>query len=549
MTALKRFAVWFLGLALALCVFSCRTSPRIYSERLRAIDNSLQEHPDWALDSLSALDPSLLSKEQSAYYSLLLTIAQHKNHIPFPGDSAISIARDYFFNHTQDYYNQARASFYHGLVRQKQDSGDTLAHRLMHQARQIMDDHSIQNDRLSALIDAFLGRINYGNANFEEAALYFYSAIVSERRLGNVRNMVLNLSDLLVCQVTLLDSIQAERTLCILDSTLAQHPDIHSENINNSKALFYLHIAHQLDSADYYCKQWKASPADFGAKQQLLSKIYENQGNILSAINCEKNTYENRRSQDSIYYHAILNRLSYLYDKIECPDSSAHYAHLAYQSLCKEYSQKTEKRVLELEKQYDMTAKEAELAKAKHHRTLLTALLLFSLIILAILVWNLYLSRRLRESDHQAKLKDSLARSLLMSVLSSYSGINQRLSYIHNLPSEKRQEALNLFIRENQKNLANNIDGTLSSYTENFPPNIRTIAGLLGGVQQRAVFILTEMGFSINEIASTLSTSGSQVRSVKSAIRKHIEKLSPDLNLDISQLEIMRKDQQSNTEN
>ncbi|MGX8707441.1 MAG: hypothetical protein ACSW72_01670, partial [Bacteroidales bacterium] len=62
-------------------------------------------------------------------------------------------------------------------------------------------------------------------------------------------------------------------------------------------------------------------------------------------------------------------------------------------------------------------------------------------------------------------------------------------------------------------------------------------------------FILTEMGFSINEIASTLSTSGSQVRSVKSAIRKHIEKLSPDLNLDISQLEIMRKDQQSNTEN
>lgn len=192
MTALKRFAVWFLGLALALCVFSCRTSPRIYSERLRAIDNSLQEHPDWALDSLSALDPSLLSKEQSAYYSLLLTIAQHKNHIPFPGDSAISIARDYFINHTQDYYNQARASFYHGLVRQKKDSGDTLAHRLMHQARQIMDDHSIQNDRLSALIDVFLGRINYGNANFEEAALYFNSAVESERRLGNVRNMVLD---------------------------------------------------------------------------------------------------------------------------------------------------------------------------------------------------------------------------------------------------------------------------------------------------------------------------------------------------------------------
>ena len=549
MTALKRFAVWFLGLALALCVFSCRTSPRIYSERLRAIDNSLQEHPDWALDSLSALDPSLLSKEQSAYYSLLLTIAQHKNHIPFPGDSAISIARDYFINHTQDYYNQARASFYHGLVRQKASAGDTIAHRYMLQAHQIMDQHGIHDDRLSALVDAFLGKINYANGNGPVADQYFCSAIESERRLGNVRNMILDLCSLLICQATLQDTLRAKLTLFSLDSALACHPDVQSENINNAKTIYYSYCSHQLDSALYYCQRWKPSAIDFGAKQHLLANIYSGLGNVSAAIDCEKKAYNNRQAEDSLYFFAYFNKLATLFEQLGNSDSTAHYAKLAYQSLRENYGQKTEKRVLELEKQYDMTAKEAELAKAKHHRTLLTALLLFSLIIIAFLVWNLYLSRRLRESDHQAKLKDSLARSLLMSVLSSYSGINQRLSYIHNLPSEKRQEALNLFIRENQKNLANNIDGTLSSYTESFPPNIRTIAGLLGGVQQRAVLILTEMGFSINEIASTLSTSGSQVRSVKSAIRKHIEKLSPDLNLDISQLEIMRKDQQSNTEN
>ena len=97
------------------------------------------------------------------------------------------------------------------------------------------------------------------------------------------------------------------------------------------------------------------------------------------------------------------------------------------------------------------------------------------------------------------------------------------------------------FIRENQKTLAGNIDGTLASFAENIPPKVRAIADTLGGVQQRAVFILIEMGFSIGDIANMLSTTSAQVRSVKSTVRKQLERLSAEQGQDISHLEIMQK--------
>ncbi len=511
-------------------------------EKLQAIDHDLAENPGGALDSLLAIDNSSISRgDLSAYYSLLLTIAQHKNYLPFPNDSAISFARDYFIDHTRDYYNQARASFYYGVVRQYKSYGDTLAHRLMHQARQIMDDHNIQDDKLFALMNAYLGRINYGNANYEEAACYFRSAVESEQRLGNARNTALDLCDLLVCQVTLLDSLQAERTLYKLDSILTQHLDIQLENFNNGKALYYLYISHQLDSAQYYCNKWKPSPGDSGAKQRLLSTIYERRGIIDTAIEYEKRAYSNRRIADSTYYHTYYNRLSILYDRLGNRDSSAHYARRAYQSLRNNYSQKTEKRILELEKQYNLSTKDAELIKAKHHRALLMILLWFSLIIIAILIWVLRLNRKLKETEKQAKMKDTLTRSLLMSVLSTYTGINRKLSLIHNQPSGKRQDALNQLIRDNQKALAHNVNVSLEAFSEYIPQQVRNIADTLNGAQQRGILILTEMGYSSNEIAQMLSTSIDQVRSVKSSVRRQIEIMSPDLKMDASKLVIMQK--------
>ena len=540
-TTLKRFSVWILGFALSAFVSACGSSPQAVFERLRTIDKSMQEQPAQSLDSLMAMDPSSLNKGQSAYYNLLLTIAQHKNRIPFPGDSAISSARAYFMNHTQEYYNQARASFYHGVVRQMSSTGDTLAHKLILEARQIMAQHDIRDDKLSALVNAYLGKINYADGNLEDADRYLSVAVESERKLGNSLNMILDLCKLLICQVTLRDSLRAERTLSILDSALTCNPDSRNENINNAKTIFYLYIPHQLDSASFYCQKWKPAPGDYGAKQQLLATIYRKQGNFSAAIDCEIKAFENRRSADSLYYHSYYNQLASLYDQLGNRDSSAHYARMAYQSLSDSYTQKTGKRVLELEKQYDLAAKEFELSKVRHQRTLLTVLLLSALILIAFLVWNLRLSRQLKESDQQAKLKDSLARSLLMSTLSSYSGINRRLGYIHNLPDNKRQEALDQFIRENQKTLAGNIDGTLASFAENIPPKVRAIADTLGGVQQRAVFILIEMGFSIGDIANMLSTTSAQVRSVKSTVRKQLERLSAEQGQDISHLEIMQK--------
>ena len=67
---------------------------------------------------------------------------------------------------------------------------------------------------------------------------------------------------------------------------------------------------------------------------------------------------------------------------------------MAYQALHDSFEQKTEKRILELEKQYDLSAKQAELDKAKSERRLLWLSLFFTLISAGLLVAILLLTRR-----------------------------------------------------------------------------------------------------------------------------------------------------------
>ena len=218
-----------------------------YPHNLSQIDRMLYSSPEQALDSLSMIDEQSLTKGDKAYYYLLKTIAQHKNHISFYDDSIISLSRKYYVTKTHDYYNQARSLFYNGLILYKLSFADTMAHHYMLSAERIVNDHSIQDNRLIALIHTYLGKINDFNGNYESASNHYQKAIDIEDKLGNYRNEILDYCELLICLTSGKDSLQAERTFDALNSLLNNHPDFHSSRLDNAKAIFFLHCRSQLD--------------------------------------------------------------------------------------------------------------------------------------------------------------------------------------------------------------------------------------------------------------------------------------------------------------
>lgn len=54
------------------------------------------------------------------------------------------------------------------------------------------------------------------------------------------------------------------------------------------------------------------------------------------------------------------------------------------------------------------------------------------------------------------------------------------------------------------------------------PEVVKKVTSVLDGAQQKAVFVLTEIGFPPSEIAGLLGISSSQVRTVKKTIRERI---------------------------
>lgn len=535
----KQFlAPLYLLLLGAIVLYGCIPNQH-HAQSLASIDKMLNAAPAEALDSLSAMDVHSLSYSEKAYYNLLFTIAQHKNHIPFTNDSAIAFAHQYFQKQTEDYYNQARSGFYLGLVLYKLSSSDERAYSYMREAANLIQKHAIDDNRLSALLYAFLGRINDHNLNYEEAISFFQAAVEAEKALGNQRNLILDYCDLIVA-LTRVNSIRVHSVYQELEHTLDENVDIHLENVNNTKAIYYLHADKNLDSAYHYCMKWKPAPSDKGAQQRMLASICQEMGKTSEAIAYEKAAYASRRPADSLSYHIFYRNLADLYEQLGDTDSTAHYAQLAYKALHDSFEQKTEKRILELEKQYDVASRVAAIERERRVRNVALLLLAFALVIAALLFWQWRLMRRNEALRQREALKDAVAKSIVNAVVATYSGINKRLAVIHNLPDKERQDALNSFIQENKMNTSRNLLAALESNYNDLPEDVRQVDAVLDGAQQRAVFILTEMGFGPGEIGKMLGISSSQVRTVKTTVRDRI--VSSDLARlrSIRQLQVMQ---------
>ena len=485
------------------------------STRLQEIDNLIMENPSTGLDSLlslQAMRPSMDGFEK-AYFELLQTIAQHKNRIAFSSDSLIDDSRRWFESNGKNPHLTARSLFYNGLVLYLLASDDTTACRMMKKSLQILDQARIEDDRLEALTCAYLGRINdYHTANYTEAAQYYEKAVNLERKNGNAKNLVYDYCDLLSCLNKKRDFANARIVLDSLDSTLLANPDIQLEVVNNAKALYYLHSEMDLDSAYIYCQRWRPDKNNVGAKQNMLADIYRKKGPIDSAIIYEKLSFSNRRQSDSLSIHLYYKHLSDDYEQLGKPDSALHYAKLAYATLRDYLDRKTEKRILELEKQYDMMARQASLDRIRNNRNLLMALLASCVILAASLAGFLHIKKKQLATE-------KVSRSLIQAAAKTHQNTLSLLNSLKDKPRSRTVESLQNNIMDITKNLrtgfSNNLSEAIESNLNSLPRNLREGVSSLTGARSKTVFLLSQFGYTDEEIAAYTCMSVDSVRVTK----------------------------------
>lgn len=485
------------------------------STRLQEIDNLIMENPSAGLDSLlslQAMRPSMDGYEK-AYFELLQTIAQHKNRIVFSSDSLIDDSRRWFESNGKNPHLTARSLFYNGLVLYLLASDDTTACRMMKKSLQILDQARIEDDRLAALACSYLGRINdYHTFNFEEATQYYERAVQLEMENGNAGNLIYDYCDLLTCLIKKGDLQASREVWASLDSTLVAHPEIQFEKIKNTKAIYYLNVEGNMDSAEFYCLKWSPGKGEFGTKQALLAQIYRKTGQLDSAVFYEKKALKNRRQTDSLQTHIYYRNLANLYGQLGETDSSFHYAMLAYESLRESLDRKTEKRILELEKQYDMIARQASLDRIRNNRNLLMVLLASFAILAASLAGFLHIKKKQLATE-------KVSRSLIQAAAKTHQNTLSLLNSLKDKPRSRTVESLQNNIKDITKNLrtgfSNNLSEAIESNLNSLPRNLREGVSSLTGARSKTVFLLSQFGYTDEEIAAYTCMSVDSVRVTK----------------------------------
>ena len=209
--------------------------------------------------------------------------------------------------------------------------------------------------------------------------------------------------------------------------------------------------------------------------------------------------------------HIYYKHLADYYSRLGIADSSAFYARLAYGALHDSFERKTEKRVLELEKQYDLTAKEAELEKVQYQQRLLV----MGLVALVLLAVGLVLLLRNRSRELRA---EQITRSFVQAAAKTHQNTLSLLKPLTTRPKSSTVEGLQASIAEIatdlRKGFTKNFSEAIEQNKEALTSRQQEILKKLNGERAKTIFILSELEYNEQDIAEYTCTSTDSVRTM-----------------------------------
>ncbi|MDY0353575.1 MAG: hypothetical protein RBQ92_05985, partial [Bacteroidales bacterium] len=361
---MKNSRLIVLGLLL---LVSCNTTIRqhVMQARLANLDSLLSHRPRVVLDSLEQMDVSEHPGEVQSYYNLLLTIAKDKSYVDFTDDSIISLAAEWYRN-GRDPEKLARSLIYLGIVRYALNPMDTLPYLHLKEAEDVMKVHAIEDPQLQVLLYGYLGDINLRNRNYPEAEVCFEKGLEASKKAGNHRNYVLAFINLFYAKMFLGKTGEAEDIVLqinAIDSILNELiPSVKKVNafFYQTGSTFKEAIIHSVnDSLKGMFETDK--PGVLYNISQFYMKLNRIDSAVVYGEACLDAIVDSMNLDNYRYY----KHLAYLYTLTgEYKESSDNYKKAlgAFQTY---HTVVNEKRILELEKKYNIAEVQQQLLKEK----------------------------------------------------------------------------------------------------------------------------------------------------------------------------------------
>ncbi|MEG2277839.1 MAG: hypothetical protein RSA53_04785 [Odoribacter sp.] len=509
-------------------LFSCSDDlQKDYRIQLRDLDQRLERNPQSVLDSLIPWNASDLSNQNKAYYALLFTIACKNSCHTDENDSLINLAVDWYAG-SDDYYNYARSLLYRGIMNFTMGAGDTIAYKDFKQADRICDEYQVTNNALRAKIYLYLGRMTASNSNFEMTERYLEKAL-------NLYEADKDTVSVLMTQVNLVWNNLSKADYRAAEKGLRELEQNHSLPIS-VKMYIYSAYSTLYSTLENY--------------EMALS--YDKK--LLAAVN------EIKMQTSCIYYSASenfkrLNMLDsaalYINNAILHIDTTSPNNYMIYQSLagvqytngnykeaCENYGQAYNllfesvgkanyKKVLELEKKYDMAIKEWEMLKTKQQFGLIIALFL---LVGSLVIFFLY--RRMIRHRHQVENLNKeieeieFIENIYVGTIKTSSNIVSRLDrfsqkYLKDNPEfyEEVQKMRKQIKAESTKEISDVIKNKQ-------PERLKLLFDKMPGLTSEEILLIIFFNYKFDnkKIADLLNTNPNNIRSKKNQLKQKLLK-------------------------
>ncbi|MDY0388432.1 MAG: LuxR C-terminal-related transcriptional regulator [Bacteroidales bacterium] len=525
---MRKFLWILLGLLL---LVSCNTAIRQHAmqARLANLDSLVNHVPRVVLDSLEQMDVSGCPGEVQSYYNLLLTIARDKSYVDFTDDSIISLAAEWYRN-GKDPENLARSLIYLGIVRYGLNPMDTLPYLHLKEAEDVMKVHALEDPQLQVLLYGYLGDINLRNRNYPESEVCYEKGLEAGKKAGNHRNYVLAYINLFYAKIYVGKTEEAENIVLQINA-MDSIPDELIPSVKKVNAFFYqtgptfkeaiIHSVNDSLKGMYDTDK----PGVLFNISQFYMKLNRLDSAVIYGEACLNAIVDSINLDNYLYYKHLAN----LYALTgEYKESSKNYKK-ALESFNTYHTVVNEKRILELEKKYNIAAAQQALLKEKLKQR---AYIIFSVILLAIVIVSIiglfYWKHTAVQSKQLEIVKQQKIDQLnfFLGVFNNTAGIFPvLLEEIYRLAHKSRQSCPEMYndliacLYKVKKDYKSSFSATTQ---QDFLKEIFNSEGLQIQVSDREkiIYALSESGFTNELIAGLLNVSEDNIRSSVSKIKR-----------------------------
>jgi cell division protein FtsL len=386
-----------------------RKQEKLTYARLQQWDALLERHPDMVLDSLQAIEPEKLSQANSAYYGLLKTIVDDKTYTEFSSDSLITETEQYYWKSQPGSIDHIRSLIYRSIVGIRMGHIDTMTYKPLKEAEKLFNESKVNNFSAGYLIHYHLGDMHYSHNNPIEANHYYLESL----RFAELENNKTHIFD--AYTALFWNEMKREDTLAgkmYLDKLLAIENISRQEEYNllNMQSTYYLiqgndNLSLQLEMQMSHLLPFVLYKVDESHTFFSISTKYKSLNQVDSAMYyglqaIQQNKDSTYRSNYLLYQN--IADIALLRDDYKMAEE---YRKKMFESYQKSVDERVDKRILELEKLYNLTEAENKALKAESKAKILL-LLLFLLILILSFVLFVYSKRK-----RMAKLKNDILQA------------------------------------------------------------------------------------------------------------------------------------------